>query len=169
MASTQGGLEIEEDVPFQKREWRVQRIAWIFLAFFLLAAVLGLVGPGPLSFASAGTSRLRVHYERFVRWQAPQSIVISAAVASAHGVLQIAINRAYLDRISVQQVTPQPSSVKLSRNDFIYSFALSGAARSTTITFDLQSTQMGLLHGRITVGNTGAPSTGVGFSQLVYP
>ncbi len=169
MASTQRGLDIEEGLPFQKREWRVQRIAWILLALLLLGAVLGLVGPGPLSFTSTGTSRLNVHYERFVRWQAPQSIVIAAAAAPAHSLLQLAINRAYLDRVSIQQVTPEPSSVKLSRNDFVYSFEIAGAAPSTTITLDLQSTQMGLLHGEVTMGSAGAPGAGVRFSQLVYP
>lgn len=42
-------LEVGEDVKFQNRWWVFERIAWVFMALLLLAALLGLLGPGLLS------------------------------------------------------------------------------------------------------------------------
>ena len=44
-----GDLEISPDLNFQRRSWAMQRFAWVVLALFILAALLGLFGPGPLS------------------------------------------------------------------------------------------------------------------------
>jgi hypothetical protein len=42
-----GDLEIQEDLPFQRREWLVERVAWGVMALLIVAALLGLFGTGP--------------------------------------------------------------------------------------------------------------------------
>jgi hypothetical protein len=167
VSGSKDGLEISQDLPFQRREWRAQRMIWILLSILLVAAVAGLVGPGPLSLTSTGSAGLQVRYLRFGRWQAPQSLVVSASQAGS-GPLRLSINRSYLDSMSVQQITPQPANVKLSGQAFIYTFA-TGTGASNSITFDLQPTSMGLVHG--TIALLAAPGNGsdVNFRQLIYP
>lgn len=48
-----GELEIEEDLDFQRRMWRLQQIGWALLVLVVVAALLGLFGKGPLSRAVA--------------------------------------------------------------------------------------------------------------------
>jgi hypothetical protein len=168
VSGSKDGLQIEQDLKFQRREWRVQRIVWVFLAALLVVAIAGLVGPGPLSSATTGTPRLRVHYLRFARWQAPESLVITAA-PDGSGTLQLALNRSFLDSMAVQQITPDPAGVKATGAAFLYTFDTATPSAPTDITFDLQPTSMGTVHGIITAGAPGDKATSVELTQLVYP
>ncbi len=62
-----GDLEIPEDLPFQRREWVAERIAWTVMALVVGAAVLGLFGSGWLSRSIAGDQGAPVwlEYERY--------------------------------------------------------------------------------------------------------
>lgn len=46
-------VQVSEDLDFQRKEWRVQRIAWTCMAVLILAAALGAAGSGPLSSRTA--------------------------------------------------------------------------------------------------------------------
>jgi hypothetical protein len=168
MAGSKDGLEIGQDLTFQRREWRVQRIVWLFVVAILAAAVMGLIGPGPLSSASAGTPDFRVQYLRFARWQAPQSLVVSVGSQRA-GALQVAFNRSFIDSMAVQQVTPQPASEKASPTGFLFTFDATDGTVPADLTFDLQPTSMGTLHGTVSLSASGGQSSSVDITQLVYP
>jgi hypothetical protein len=168
MTGSKADLEIGEDLAFQHKEWRVQRALWLFIAAGLIAAVIGLIGPGPLSSVSAGAAGFRVNYLRFARWQAPQSLVIS--VGSQHSqALQLSFNRSFLDSMAVQQITPQPSSEKVSSAGFAFTFDATSGRVPGHLIFDLQPTSMGTLHGTIAMSLSGGPTAAVNITQLVYP
>jgi hypothetical protein len=61
------GTEIDQDLEFQRRIWKLQRVAWAVMALVVLAAVLGLLGPGVLGMATAGgrSSPLWLEYDHF--------------------------------------------------------------------------------------------------------
>jgi hypothetical protein len=166
MSGSKDGLQINQDVPYQRKEWRVQRIIWVFVAALLIAALAGLFGPGPLSSTSTGTPSFRVEYLRFARWQAPQSLVVSADTAGAP-TLRLAFDRSFLNSMQVQQITPQPANAKASGNNFIYSFA-TGPGTATDITFNLQPNSLGTIHGAISLLTAGRSSS-LHFTELVYP
>ncbi len=42
-----------EDLTYQVRSWRIERAGQVLMGLFILAALLGLLGGGPLSRASA--------------------------------------------------------------------------------------------------------------------
>ncbi len=48
-------LDVEEDMAFQRRNWRAERIGWAAMVAIVIAAVLGLFASGPLSWATAQT------------------------------------------------------------------------------------------------------------------
>ena len=65
-----GDLEVDEDLPFQRRAWVAQRIGWVLMALFVLAAAVGLLGAGPLSHARIDVPGLMtLEYERFARFE----------------------------------------------------------------------------------------------------
>ena len=168
MTGSKDGLQIPQDLEFQSKEWRVQRIVWVFVVALLAAAVVGAVGPGPLSSASTGAAGFRVHYLRFARWQAPETLSVSAEPDDS-GTLQVSMNQSFLDSMAVQQITPEPAGVKTSGDHFLYTFDVNPAAESIDITFDLEPTSMGTVHGIVGVGAVNAVSSPARFTQLVYP
>jgi hypothetical protein len=168
MTASKNGLEIGQDLTFQRKEWLVQRILWWFIVASLAAAVIGLIGPGPLSSTSVGSADFQVKYLRFARWQAPQSLVISVGPQRV-GSLQVSFNRSFIDSMAVQEVTPEPSSEKASANGFLFTFDATSGNVPAHLTFDLQPDSMGTLHGTISLSSPGGRSSSVDITQLVYP
>ena len=105
------GLEIDEDARQERREWGVQRITWVLLYVLLAATALGLFGNGPLSKTVAGAAdgSLSLEYERFMRHRSPDTLRVTATPSG--GRLDVAFDRAYLQRISIEQIEPQPERV----------------------------------------------------------
>jgi hypothetical protein len=48
-------FQIDEDLNFQRREWKIQRAGWVTMALVIIAALLGVFGAGPLSSATIET------------------------------------------------------------------------------------------------------------------
>lgn len=121
------GLEINQDLRFQRREWRVQRIGWWGLSTFVVAAILGLFGGGPLSRAQAGESAapLWIEYERFVRVGAPTRVVVHHRLVASgpQGHVQLHINRAYFDAFRIGKVLPEPEGVDIGPSEVVLRFA----------------------------------------------
>ena len=165
MTKRTGGLEINEDLQFQRREWRVQRIGWWLLTAFVAAAALGLFGGGVLSQAVAGDANgpLRVEYERFLRAGTRQrlSIQVRRASAAAGEELQLQINRAYFEAMRVEDIAPQPLSMAVDGENVTLRFG--PASEQFTIIVDAQPLEPGRLWAVLRLG----VST-VTFNQFAY-
>ena len=91
-----GELDTTEDPVFERRQWRMERIAWTLLGVVVLLALTGLLGAGgPLSttHAVSADGSLRVEYPRFARRQAESDITLHVAVPG-DGPLRITLDRA---------------------------------------------------------------------------
>jgi hypothetical protein len=95
--------------------------------------------------------------------------LVITAVPDGSGTLQLAVNRSFLASMAVQQITPDPAGVKATGADFLYSFDTAAATAPTDITFDLQPTSMGTIHGTISAGAPGGKAASVELTQLIYP
>jgi hypothetical protein len=163
-----GDLEIPEDLPFQRREWLAERVAWAVMALLIAAALLGLFGTGPLSRTTAGDEAgpLWLEYERFARVLAPAVLTVHVGPAAARDrTLRLWVDRRYLESVELQQVTPQPHSTAAGLERLIYDFRLAEGERAAAITFNMRPSRFGSLPGR--VGLIGGPA--VRFQQFVYP
>lgn len=168
MGSGAGRVTVDDGLAFQRREWRVQRVAWLLAALLFALALLGLFGSGPLSWASTGTPDGLVHvqYERFARQLGPTEVEVSIAPeAMRRGQARLRISQEFLDAVTVQSVTPQPSTVVGGSDTLIYVFDVEGAAAPLRIGFSLQTEQTGLQQAEI--GIDGGPR--IRFWQFVYP
>lgn len=127
--------DFESELAFHRTEWRVQRVGWIVLALFLLLALGGLFGSGPLSHVRTGNSAGRIEYERFVRNGTPTNVVVTATTDAARGISRVEITASYLEAFRIERITPEPTSVRIDGRQLLYEFASAapGAAISLHI------------------------------------
>ena len=159
-------LEIEEDPAYQRRIWKIERIAWVSIAALILAALLGLFGGGLLSEAqtSDASGSLQVEYARLARLSAPIRLQLHALAPRA-GEARFWVSRAYLDGMRVESISPPPERVETSGDKLIYLFRVTDAATPLDITFHLTAQQTGRLRGQ-TGTDWGAQAS---FHSFIYP
>lgn len=160
-----GDLQIAEDMPFQERMWRAERIAWACFALLILAGLLGLFGGGPLSTATIERGPLRVAYNRFERFGRPGTLEVQIAPAASSETAEIWLPHAYLQQLEVTSIAPQPREVRDDGEGLIYIFDLSQPGQAARITFHIMPMRPGPLSGAVGSG-AGEPAR---FTQFVYP
>jgi hypothetical protein len=161
-------LEIEQDVAFLRRSWRVQRAGWLGMGAVLVLALAGLFGSGPLSRQDVTLpGLLRVEYQRFARYDAPQTLAVRlepAATSTAD--VRVWLDRRYLDESRVETITPPPSRVEAAGDRLVYVFALTRPGEPATVVFELQARRFGPMAGRVGLDGVQAFAP---FRQFVYP
>jgi hypothetical protein len=160
-----GDLEIAEDMPFQERVWRLQRVGWAVFALIVAASALGLFGAGPLSSATAEQGPLRVEYQRFERFETSGSFDVRVAPGAAGATLELSLPHEYLRHVEVTTVSPQPREVRDGGDRLTYEFVLQDDGAPAWITFHVTPRRPGPL--RVWVGLGDEPP--VEFTQFVYP
>lgn len=163
-----GRIQVTQDLHFQRRMWRAQRIGWALMLLTLAAAFAGLFGEGPLARGHAGgaAGALRIDYERITRYQSPGQIRVSAsAVAPAGDTLTIWLDEEFIRGFRIDHITPQPARVRSAAGRVEYSFLLNDPGAGATVVFDLAPVRPWLRHGRVGL-ERGAP---LAFTQFVWP
>lgn len=158
------GFQLEEDLRFQRRSWRVERAGTWLLVLVLAAAAAGLLGSGPLSRGVASGGGLHVEFQRFAQYQTPERLVVRVEPAGAAEV-RLWVDRAYLERVRVEAMLPPPVRVEGAADRVVFVFAAASGA-PFRVSFDTHPEALGFLHARL--GLAGEPRT-VAFRQLVYP
>lgn len=165
--AAQVALGIESAPEFHEHTYRVQRASWIVMAMLMLAGLGGLFGGGPLSDAERGLDAggLRVNYSRFARVGAPDVMRVSVPTRSDADAFVLLLDRAYLDRVRLDAMTPAPAVVAVADERVRYVFAGRAAAGRAAVTFNLTPQSIGFARTR--VGMPGAAD--VAIWQFVYP
>jgi hypothetical protein len=161
-------LEIDQDLAYLRRSWRVQRAGWLGMGVVLVLALAGLFGSGPLSRHEVSIpGLLHVEYQRFARYEAPQALTVRVDPAATQaGEVRLWVDRGYLEATRIETITPEPTRVEAAADRLVYVFAMNRPGEPATIAFALQAARFGPVAGR--VGVEGAEAT-VTFRQLVYP
>ena len=160
-------LALDEDLAFQRRIWRIQRIGWVGLALVVVAGLLGLFGGGPLSRAAAGdpAGPLSIDSERFCRREATTTLRVNLRAQPApDGTAAVVFDDAYLDAIAIEQVVPPPEGSERRPEGVSFRFRLPPNGSPTVAIFLVRLRRAGIVHARLSAGGRT-----VGFRQLVYP
>jgi hypothetical protein len=159
--------QVAEDLRLQRLEWSAQRAGWAVLGVFVGLSLLGLFGQGPLSRTSAGEGgSLVLHYERFWRQMSPMSITVRLAPeATREGEARLLLNQAYLEKVVVEHVMPEPKSVEAAPAGTVFAFKIAQPGREAAITFVVEPRKFGCLEGAIELEK----QTSVVFRQIIYP
>jgi hypothetical protein len=105
------GLQIADHEAFQQREWRAQRIGWACMGLLVVAALAGLLGPGPLSWATAASDDglVEVEYQRFTHLEADDMITVGLAPAAVTGdTVDVELAQDWVQSVDISGITPEP-------------------------------------------------------------
>lgn len=160
-------LEIEQDLTFQRREWRVQRVAWVVLALLLLLGLVGAFGDGPLSRRTLRSpdGRLVVRVQAMERHRSPSAIVLRVRPEDGKDTVQVWLNREFAEHQHFETIHPEPESVTVGQDRLVYEFSVGGADDVVEIAFDSLPEGIGAKH--VQLGLVDGPS--VAFGQFVFP
>lgn len=177
-------LQIQQNIRFQEREWRLQRLGWIVFVAIVIAAVLGLFGGGGV-FAQkridTGTG-FALEFSRFERSGAFTKLRIDAQPNGAtQNEFSIWIDRQYLHDFDIENITPTPVRSELTGETLSFVFStrarngedilsgtnMSSEANTYRITFTLNADRFGIVEGKI--GLVDNANTTIRFRQLFYP
>jgi hypothetical protein len=161
-------LEIDEDLAFERRSHRVERIGTWVMVGVLAAAGLGLLGSGPLSLATARAGDTTLDYQRFSRYESSEALVLRVppAVPPAREV-RVWVDRTYLEGSRLETVLPPPVRVEAAADRLVFVLAVADPAGPLTVRFTLQPERLGVVRGRIGVDAPAGPA--LTFRQLVFP
>lgn len=168
MAKTQrvGPLDIGEDIDFQRREWVVERGAWLVVLLILIVGLAGLFGGGPLSHAEASSGPLVLDYERFVRKRAPTELDLRVAPeAVANGEVALWLDQSVVEKIDVERIVPEPVEMEGAVDRVVYRFAVADPEEPAEVTFHLQPAEPGAVRVRMGLVNGAELS----IDQFIYP
>lgn len=164
-----GSIEIAQDLDFQRRSWKVQRIGWATMVLICVAALFGLCGGGPLSSAQVGedSSPLRAEYDRFLRRDAPAKLTlyVGAAAIRPDSTAEVWLDRTWLEDMEVKSITPEPEQTHTTASQVMYTFRLDPSSTSARVTYHFTTHSLGAVTGRVGLSN--GPS--YSFSQFSYP
>lgn len=163
-----GDLEVDQDLDFERAVWVVQRVGWAAMTLVLVAALAGLLGPGPASWtkAEAPDGDLVAEYHRFVRANGPTDLEVSLGRAAVRdGRVRLWLDRAYLGGAEIERVTPEPESVEVGPDRLVYVFAVSRGGQAARVSFALSPRTAGPWDARLGVED----GADLAFRQFVYP
>jgi hypothetical protein len=162
-----GDLEISEDAGFEVKEWRWQRAGRWLVLLVVLTALSGLTGKGLLSRTQSATSdgAQRVEYDRFLRKHDGAVLTISLRRPTASRT-SIDISAAYLERMKIERMTPEPEDESLAGDSQRFMFASRvGPGGKSQVVIHFEPMQTGSIEGSLRIDG-GAP---LSIRHFVYP
>jgi hypothetical protein len=141
--SQKADLELVEDIDAEKLEWRIQRAGWLAIAAVVVAGLLGLLGPGPMSSRSTtdAEGKLRLEYKRFLRFQAPSDLRVDIK-PTGENKAELWINSDFIENVQVKTIVPPPQRAEFSNGGINYTFPVP-PAEASSIVFHLEIERMG--------------------------
>ena len=160
------GLEIDQDLCFQQRMWILQRLGWGVMACLILAALMGLLGSGPLASRTLDSPqrRFRLEYQRFLRHRAPTRLLLQVK-SNLREEVQVWYDRTLIEHFIIKQIVPLPTRVEVNAERLTYIFRVTDQKEPLLIIFSLEPETFGSLSGRVGIEHDDS----LYFQQFVYP
>ena len=159
---------VDEDLQFQRRQWRIERFGWSVMVVIIVAALAGVFGGGGLiadTTASDSAGSTEILYARFARYASPTTLDVNVAASASGRPILVRVTDKYLNTMKVRAITPPPTSTVIADQQHVFVFERSAPSASATIRFELEPAAMGRHQGWITVDEA-AP---ISFAQFIYP
>ncbi len=157
-------LELEDDLSYERRQWRIERFSWVIMLMIIIGAVCGLFGGAGLFLYNKAplttTGDTEMEYPRFGRFMSALSLTFRAT-GTDNTISTISIEEHYLNTMQIDNITPSPEKVEAQNGMLIYSFH--GSPRQ--VSFNLKANSIGMHDATISL--TGQEA--VQIHQFIYP
>lgn len=124
-------LAVGEDLNFQRKWWRFERIIWPILLLIVIIDLLGGLGRGWLAKARRATPDRAVifDYERIERASTPSIMTFHfgpGAIRNGH--IALFVSDSLIQHLGAQRISPQPQVSMLGGRGVTYIFPSTGPA-----------------------------------------
>ena len=157
-----GAVAVGEDLKFQQRWWRFERVIWGVFILILLADLSGILGRGPLAKTERASSdgTLTLKYERVQRENTTSMLTILPGQSTVHGgKLQVFVSDTLLKQLGTQRVIPQPETSAVGSGGVTYTFT--ATQLPITVQMELKPARLGTLHFLVAVPGGQAVQAGI--------
>lgn len=162
-------LELDDDrhLRQQRWEWYAEHCGMTLMAVTLVAALLGLLGPGPLSRQEAVSpdGKLRVEYDNLQRYGATTEWKLRFPASNKGSVIQMGLTDELASKITIESLVPPPESSERQGRRVVYSFRMTDLPREGVIFMRTRNETFGSLRGEIDI----AGSSVIPLSIFVFP
>lgn len=157
---------VQENMSWQRLEWRIQRIGAVLLMIIVLAGACGLFSKGFLSnrTLTSDDGRLQVEYQRFGLFDSDMSMVIRE-LRTGNGPLVITLSSEAMDNFQIQTLQPQPLRAVSTHHQMTISWPRDSVENGASVWIGLQPQKPGYYP--ITISTS--EGSRVQFSQWIYP
>lgn len=156
----QHDLEIDEKLKSHLLGWKVQTAGLVFIFAVVLSAGMGLYGNGVASRKTVSAGLNTIEYERFGRFENMMPLKVKIAPTENRN-SEIALSDLYLRKFRIETIMPQPSEVKIQKEQIQYVFESKG---SFTVTMYLIPQEFGQVEGSLFVNNDS-----IAINQFIFP
>ncbi|KAA6465111.1 hypothetical protein DYQ86_03930 [Acidobacteria bacterium AB60] len=132
-------VAVGEDLDFQRKWWRFEKIIWPILVLIIVADVVGLFGRGWLAKAKAATpdNALSLDYERIERASTPSIMTLHFGEPAIHnGRIVLHVSDSIVKPLGAQRISPQPALSVVGNNEITYVIPATQSPASLQIEMD---------------------------------
>jgi hypothetical protein len=148
---------VGEDLAFQRRVWRFQRIGWAVMAGFVLLGALGAFGGGPLAQARlrSDDGTVEMEWERIERIGRDSRLRIrTTGPPSGSLILRL---EGELTELALLAIEPQPASESRAPGRIWLRFDPPAEGYAAEILLNLRSSRPGMVEGQLALGEAVLP------------
>jgi|SRR5690625_4862947 len=159
-------LQVRENIPFQRRIWKVQPIIWCLMLLFVGLGFFGAFGgSGPLNQTTIRESLIEIEFERFPVKTIPSTVDVKIdSEAVSDGKIDLWLSNDYLTRMVLRHLYPEPEKSESQDGGTLFTFSVTPGERATiSLVFDPHGS------GRISTDYRIEGIGSVEISHLVYP
>lgn len=156
---------IREDMAFQMKVWRFERVGWYLLVLCMLLGLLGLFSRGVISSQDARSDdgKVRVEYEMFHRNGSTNPMKISVR-ATPESTVELEIAGELLDGFSIETMQPMPQRMR-SSGQGMRLWLQADAQGQASVYLTLRGDGLGLFRSHLNA----AGSNDVKLTQFIFP
>ena len=167
-------LKGQFDPRFNLWEWRIQRMGWVLIALFLLAALVGLFGGGVLSNATARDEgdgyELALGYPRFGRAESTLQLDLQVtAPGQSADEVSAKLSGQFVEKVTITSISPEPDSSAAEGDTVVYTWQVEEWSEPLVVRFEYESRDWRMLSGTFEVDAGSEPLGQVAFEQFLFP
>lgn len=163
-----GDLALEQDLAFQRRSWRTQRVLRWLLLGVVACALAGVFGSGPFDRTQVSDEwgHLRVEYPRFARRLSDWELELRVGPEVVRGgEFQVWLDRSFTEHFQLERAVPEPERMSADGERLVVTFRREENPVPARISVLMKARRPG--RGEARLGLVGGPE--LTLRHFVYP